>query len=110
LNLDDWLIINIDDFEWEVLHIALNRLISIPSPNQTFDIENRVLWVLWRLVLRGVTNKAFAFWCEGNVGWCDTVADFVRNDIDLPVTRDGNTGVGGTKIDTDYVFSSKNTL
>jgi hypothetical protein len=49
----------VDQLEWEMPDIFLHIWIVKCPSNQTFGIENRVVRVLRRLVLRSVSDKSF---------------------------------------------------
>jgi hypothetical protein len=88
------------DLEWPKLTILLDDGIIIFSTDESLGIEDSVNWVSGNLVLGGITDKSFGI-SEGDVRRSSSVTLVVGNDFYSVVDPDSDTGVGGTKIDTN---------
>ncbi|EDZ70768.1 hypothetical protein AWRI1631_120310 [Saccharomyces cerevisiae AWRI1631] len=94
-NLNLWLTVNIDQLEWEVLHITLHFWVVEVSTDQTLSVENSVSWVHSSLVLSSVTNQSFSI-SETNERWSGSVTLVVGNNVNTIIRKVSNTGVGST--------------
>ncbi|BAO38916.1 putative uncharacterized protein YAL004W [Kluyveromyces marxianus DMKU3-1042] len=99
-DLDLWLTRNLDNLEWEVLDITLDFRVREVSTDQTLSVENGVSWVHSSLVLSSITNQSFGV-SEGNERWSGSVTLVVGQNFNTIVRKVGNTGVGGTQINTN---------
>jgi len=100
-HLDNWLVaLTLDDGEREVLDVLEDTRVGVTLTDDTLDLEDGVGRVAGSLVLGGVTDETLSGG-EGDGGWGDAVTMLVGNDLSAAVLPDTDTGVGGSKIDTD---------
>jgi hypothetical protein len=105
LDLDDGVAVVVDDLEGPRLDVGLDgRVVESPT-NETLGIENSVAGVERSLVFRSITDQTLLLG-EGNERRSNTVTLLVGNNLNTGALVDGDTGVGGTKIDTDRTLVS----
>lgn len=97
LDLDDGLAALVDDLEWEMFDVGLNLGITELSTDETFGVEDGVLWVHGDLILGGITDETFSIG-KGNKGRSGSIALIIGNDFDAVISEDAYTGVGRTLI------------
>merc|ERR1719284_2252740 len=103
LELDDhdWLVIVTSlNLEWPELDILLDDWVGKLPTDESLDIEDGVGGVSGSLVLGSLTDLPLLFG-ETDIGGSGSVTLLVLNDDDFLALHDGDTGVGGTEIDTD---------
>jgi len=83
-----------------MLHIRLDTRVSELATDQTLGIKDGVGSVHGSLGLCGITDKTLGF-SEGAVTWSGTITLIVGNDLDTIILPDTNTGIGGSKINSD---------
>ena len=98
--MDHRLAVLVDDLVGEKLLVLLNGAVLKTTTDQTLDIEQSLSGVDGGLILGSLTNQTLIVG-ERNVRGSDTVTLIVGDDLNAAVLVDTDTGVGGTKIDTD---------
>ena len=110
LDNNHWLLVSSWlDLEWPELDISLDGLVREFSTDESLGIEDGVQWISGGLIFGGISNESLIFG-EGNVRWSGVEALIVCDDFDLIVEPYSNTGVSGSKINSDcgvfrHVFS-----
>ena len=89
-----------DNRERPVLHVGLDSGVRKLASDQTLGIEDGVVGVHGSLGLGGISDKTFSLG-EGNIRRGGTVTLVVGNDFDTVILPDSDTGVGGSKINSD---------
>merc|ERR1711963_1007132 len=92
----------VDDFKGPLLHVALNGLVVELASNQPLRVEDSVGRVHRNLVLGGVPDQPLSVG-EADVGGGCSVALVVRDDLNLAMLEDTDTGVGCPKVDSHGV-------
>merc|ERR1719399_960363 len=62
-----WFAILVLQTEWEEFFVVLNSLLTPCSADQPLGIEDSVLWIARKLILRGVANEALILLGESNI-------------------------------------------
>ena len=91
----------IDDGVRHQIDVLLHLGISELATNEALHRVEGVLGVGDRLTLGGSANQRLAVLGKGDGGWRGAIAFRVFNDLGLAAVHDGDTGVGGTQVDTD---------
>jgi hypothetical protein len=100
LDGDVWLSGLIDNLVGKIFGISLDFLVSELSSDKSLDNVDGSLWVLDSLVLGGFSDELLLI-SESNLGWGNSVSEFVWNDFDSSVLENTYARVGGSEIDTD---------
>ena len=85
------LVVLVDKFEGEVLHVALNSFVSPVPTDQTLGVENSVLRVGGQLILGGISNQTLTIRSEGNIRGGDTVTLVIGNNFNASVFKHTDT-------------------
>jgi hypothetical protein len=85
------------------VHFLLDFSVLKTTTNKTLCGWERALRVGDGLTLGGLTDKALAILEESHNGWGCARSLSVLNDARLRALHDGNTGVGGTQVNTNDV-------
>ena len=87
--------------EGEELLVGLHRLLVELAADEALHVEDRVLGVDRRLVLRRVADQTLAGVVPRDVGRRDAVTLVVRDDLDAAVLEDADARVRRAQINTD---------
>merc|ERR1740131_891364 len=90
----------VENLERPVLHVTGNSGIIELSSYQSLGIKNCVVWVHCYLILGSITNQPLSV-CEGHIAGSGSVSLVISNDLHLAMLEYSNTGVGGSKINTN---------
>ena len=77
---------------------SLNVLIT--ATDKTLGVEDGVARVHGSLVFGGITNQSFGIG-ECHIRWRGTISLIIGNDFHFTMLEHTNTGISGSKIDTD---------
>ncbi|CAY77649.1 EC1118_1A20_0815p [Saccharomyces cerevisiae EC1118] len=91
-NLNLWLTVNIDQLEWEVLHITLHFWVVEVSTDQTLSVENGIRRIHSSLILSSITNQSFSV-SESDKRWSGSVTLVVGNNVHTIISKVSNTRV-----------------
>ncbi len=91
----------IDDVERHILFVFGQIRIVIAAADQALDAEDSVFWVGDRLAFRRLADKALIVGESNDRRRCAR-AFSVLNHTRLAAIHDGDTAVGGAKVNTDY--------
>ena len=91
----------LDDFVWHVLSIVLDGFIVESSTDQSLSGENGIFRIGDGLSFSSWTDQSFSFFGEGNNWGCGSDTFGVLNNFWSLTFHKGNTGVGGSEIDTN---------
>jgi hypothetical protein len=78
----------------------LNTRVSELTSNQTLGVEDSVDSVHGSLRLGSISDKTLSL-REGNVRWGGTITLVIGDDLNAIILPDTDTGIGGSKIDSD---------
>ncbi|KZV13465.1 hypothetical protein WN66_00079 [Saccharomyces cerevisiae] len=91
-NLNLWLTVNIDQLEWEVLHVSLHFWVVEVSTDQTLSVENGIRRIHSSLILSSITNQSFSV-SESDKRWSGSVTLIVGNNVHTIISKVSNTRV-----------------
>ena len=88
------------DFERPVLDVLLDCGIVQLATDKSLGIENGVVRIHGRLILRGVTDQTLRLG-ESNPGGCGSVALIVGNNFDALILPDSDAGICSAEVNTN---------
>ncbi|UZT75981.1 hypothetical protein OPV43_234 [Saccharomyces cerevisiae synthetic construct] len=91
-NLNLRLTVNIDQLEWEVLHVSLHFWVVEVSTDQTLSVENGIRRIHSSLILSSITNQSFSV-SESDKRWSGSVTLIVGNNVHTIISKVSNTRV-----------------
>ena len=94
-------VVGLDDFVRHHLDVFLYDIVFKTATDQALDRIQGVVGVGYRLTLGTLTHQHLTVFGIGNDGRRGTRAFGVFDDFDLVTIADGNTGVGGTEVNTN---------
>ncbi|EHH12994.1 NAD-specific glutamate dehydrogenase [Mesorhizobium amorphae CCNWGS0123] len=95
-------IVALHDLVGDKLLVLLRNRIVIAAADQALDREDGVFRIGDRLALGRLADEALAVTADGDDGRGRARAFRILDDLRLLAIHDGDTGVGRSKIDTDY--------
>ena len=104
-NHNDWFsLLSLFDFEGPMFHVRLDDRIIEFSTDESFSIEDGVIWVFGCLIFGSISDESFSLG-EGHIWRSGPVTLVVGYNLDSVILPDSYTGVGGTEIDSNSFWS-----
>uniref|UniRef100_A0A0K2T2S5 Uncharacterized protein n=1 Tax=Lepeophtheirus salmonis TaxID=72036 RepID=A0A0K2T2S5_LEPSM len=88
-----------------MLHVFLERYITVVSTNQSFSIKDCITRIQSHLILGCISNEPFRI-SECNIRRCSPIALIVSYNFYFSIFKYSNTGVSCSQINSNSFFSN----